>query len=134
MKHSKRLGQGRVIFPPSIWPYIVDKQPTRKHSKCPHPRLGVSPALAYGHALCGTNLEGNIQFALAMNVAWLQPTFSVVLLFLRGVQINRGAYKEKSLWSVNRRNSVRRPIEHHRQQYCRSHFTPYLLPNYHQTK
>ena len=58
--------------------------------------LGVSPTPAYGHALLGNNLQGNIRFAYVVNVGWFQPTFLVVLSLLRSVQqINRGACKEK---------------------------------------
>ena len=57
-------------------------------------------------------MQGNIQFGFAVNVGWLQPTFFVVLSLFQGVQISKGACKEKQSWNVDRRNSVHRPTEH----------------------
>ena len=61
----------------------------------PWPRLGLSPNPAYGPALWENNLEGNIQFACAMNVGSLYPTLLDILSLLHGVQISKGVYKGK---------------------------------------
>ena len=59
------------------------------------PRPGYTPSLTYGLALGENNLEGNIQFAFAMNVGSLQPTLLAILSLPCGVQISKGVYKGK---------------------------------------
>ena len=91
--------------------------------QAPGPRLGLSPGLAYGTALCENNLQGNIlsasakarlvarpglwrcttgkqsamkqSFRLWYNLGRFQPTLFPVLSLLSGVQSNRAAYKER---------------------------------------
>ena len=156
-KHSRRLSQGSLCLPalaygptlqgnnvqrnilgastkarllawPGLWPCIVRKQPTKKHSKrlsqgqawrlawymalhygktsynetfqAPRPRLGLSPGLTYGLALWENNLQGNIQVAYVMNVGSLQITLLAILLLLCDVQISKGVYKGKKVHGV----------------------------------
>ena len=47
-----------------------------------------------------------------MNLGRLEHTFFAVLSLVRSVHISRDAYKEKSLWIVNRRTSVYRHTQH----------------------
>ena len=63
--------------------------------QAPRPRLGLSPGPVYGAALWENNLQGNIQFACAMNVGSLHPTLLAILSQLHGVQISKGVYKRK---------------------------------------
>ena len=94
-KYSRHLGQGQTTRPARPKALHYGKTSCNKTFQVPRPRLGLSPGPAYGTALWENNLQGNVQFAYAMNVGSLQPTLLAILSQLHGVQISKGVYKGK---------------------------------------
>ena len=64
--YTTASAKAKLVAQPCLWPNIVGKQPSRK-----------------------------IQFAFAMNVGWLQPTFLAILSLLYGMQISKSVFKGK---------------------------------------
>ena len=115
--------QGQVIRPARPMALHCRETTCNETFQAPRPRLGLSPGLAYGTALCENNLQGNILrawakaklvarpglwrcttgkqsirkqfFRLWCNLWRFQPTLFPILSLLSGVQISRGAYKER---------------------------------------